>query len=137
MAGAQREGVEASLGQLIASASRDFSALIRSEVELAKAEIRQEAQRAATGAAMFVAAGFFVLLAVVLLSIAAAYGLHALGVPLGWAFLIVTGFYLLIALILVLVGRRLVRRIGPPARTIRTTKDNVALLKGSSGASAQ
>jgi TRAP-type C4-dicarboxylate transport system permease small subunit len=131
MAGAQREGAEATLGQLFASASQDLSTLVRSEVALAKAEIQHEVQRAATGAAMFAAAGFFMLLAVVLLSIAAAHGLHALGVPLGWAYMIVTGAYLLIAAILVLVGRRVMRRIGPPTRTIRTTKDNVALLKGS------
>jgi hypothetical protein len=129
MAEARQDTAEASLGQLFASASRDFSTLIRSEVELAKAEVRQDVRNAAAGAAMFGAAGVFGALAVVVGSVAAAHGIHALGVTLGWSYLIVTGAYLFVALLLVLVGVRSVRRVKPPERTIRTTKDNVALLR--------
>jgi hypothetical protein len=57
MANDQRINDEQSLGQLFASASHDLSALVRSEVELAKAEIRKDVTRAATGGAMFAVAG--------------------------------------------------------------------------------
>ena len=130
---------EATLGALVVNASRDLSALVRSEIELAKAEIRVDVKNGATGGAMFGAAGFLGLLAVVLLSIAAAYGLVALGLHPGWAFLIVAGVYLLVAALLVLVGRRAIRKVGPPERTIRTSKDTASFLKsprsdGSAGA---
>ena len=53
---------------------------------------------------MFGCAAFLGLLAVILLSIAAAYGLTALGLHPAMAFLIVAGGYLLMRRALVLVG---------------------------------
>ena len=120
---------EQTLGALFANASRDLSALVRSEIELAKAEIRVDVKNGATGGAMFGAAGFLGVLAVILLSIAAAYGLVALGLHPGWAFLIVAGVYLLVAGLLVLVGKSAISKVGPPERTIRTSKDTASFLK--------
>jgi hypothetical protein len=124
-----RSGAEQTLGGLVAAASRDLSTLVRDEIELAKAEIRQDVQQGAKGGAMFGAAGFLVVLAVILLSIAAAYGLVAAGLHRAVAFVVVGGFYLLVAGILALVGKRAVSKVGPPQRTIRTSKETVALLK--------
>lgn len=120
---------EETLGALFASASRDLTTLVHSEIELAKAEIRQDVQNGAKGGAMFGAAAFLGVLAVILLSIAIAQGLIALGVTPWLAYLIVTVLYLLVAGILVLVGRRAVSKVGPPERTIRTSKDTAAFLK--------
>ena len=120
---------EATLGALIAAASRDLSALVRSEIELAKAEIRVDVKNGALGGAMFGAAGFLGVLAVVLLSIAAAYGLVAAGLHPAWAFLVVAGVYLLLAGLLALVGKKAVGKVGPPERTIRTSKETAAFLK--------
>ena len=117
------------LGTLFATASRDLSALVRSEIELAKTELRQEVKNGATGGAMFGAAAFLSLLAIVLLSIAFAEGLIELGVMRWLAFLIVTVVYLLVAGVLVLVGKRAVSKVGPPERTIRTSKETAAFLK--------
>ena len=130
---------ELTLGALFANARRDLSALVRSDFELAKDEIRVDVKNGATGGAMFGAAGFLGLLAVVLLSIAAAYGLVALGLHPAWAFLIVAVVYLLVAAALVLVGKRAVSKVGPPERTIRTSKETATFLKsprsdGSAGA---
>jgi hypothetical protein len=120
---------EQTLGALFATASRDLSTLVRSEIELAKAEIRVDVKNGATGGAMFGAAAFLGVLAVILLSIAAAYGLVALGLHPGWAFLIVAGGYLLLAAILGLVGKKVISKVGPPERTIRTSKDTASFLK--------
>jgi hypothetical protein len=120
---------EETLGALFATASRDLSALVRSEVELAKAELRQEAKNGAKGGAMFGAAGFLGLLATVLLSIALAEGLVRAGVVAWLAFLIVAVLYLLIAGVLVLVGKKAIAKVGPPERTIRTSKETAAFLK--------
>jgi Putative Actinobacterial Holin-X, holin superfamily III len=120
---------EETLGALFAAASKDLSALVRDEIALAKAEIRLDVKNGATGGAMFGAAAFLGVLALILLSIAAAYGLVALGLHPGWAFLIVAGVYLLVAAVLGLVGKRAVSKVGPPERTIRTSKETAAFLK--------
>ncbi len=120
---------EETLGALFATASRDLSTLVRSEVELAKAELRQEAKNGAKGGAMFGAAAFLGLLATILLSIALAQGLVRAGVVSWLAFLIVAVLYLLIAGLLVLVGKKTLSKMGPPARTIRTSKETAAFLK--------
>lgn len=120
---------EQSLGQLFTSASRDLSTLVRSEVALAKAEVREEVKGAAKGGAMFGAAGFLALFALVLLSIAAAYGLVAAGLPRALAFLVVALVYLLVAGVLAFVGKKQFAKVGPPERTIRTAKETAAYLK--------
>ena len=120
-----------SLGQLVSSATRDLSALVRAEIELAKTELRTEAKHAIAGSTMFGVAAVLGVLALILLSIAAAFGLTALGVPNGLAFLIVAVVFLLLAGICALVGLKQVKRVGPPERTIRTTKDSVSLIKSS------
>jgi membrane protein implicated in regulation of membrane protease activity len=120
---------EATIGQLVATASRDLSSLVRSEIELARAELASGAKSAAAGGGMIGAAGFLGLIAFILLSIAAAFGLVALGLHPGWAFLIVAGVYLVVAAILVLVGRAALKRVGGPQRTVRSTQQTVAYLK--------
>jgi Putative Actinobacterial Holin-X, holin superfamily III len=120
---------EPTLGALFATASRDLSTLVRSEIELAKAEIKVDVKNAATGGAMFGAAGLLAVLALPLLLIAAAYGLVAAGLPRAVAFLIVAAVLLLVAGVLVFVGKKAVSKVGPPERTIRTSKDTAAFLK--------
>jgi hypothetical protein len=121
---------ERTLGQLVAEASQDLSELVRYEVALAKAEIKDEVARGAKAGGMFGAAGFLALLATVTLVIAAAYGLTEAGLPAWAAFLIVTGVLLLLAALLVLIGVRLVKRITPPERAIRSTKQTIAAVRG-------
>src|SRR5438874_2163370 len=108
---------EPSLGGLVASATKDLSALVRSEVELAKTELRKEAKHAIAGSGMFAVAAFLGLFAAILLTIAAAYGLTALGIPNGFAFLIVAAVFLVLAGLLALIGKRQVSKIGAPERT--------------------
>ena len=122
-------GSEETLGALLATATRDLSSLVRSEIELAKAEVKVDVKNGVLGGAMFGAAGLLGVLAIILLSIAAAYGLVAAGLHPGWAFLIVAVVYLLIAGVLALVGKRAVSKVGPPERTIRTSKETAAFLK--------
>jgi hypothetical protein len=122
-------GGERTLGQLVSDASKDLSTIVRSEVALAKAEVKRDVAAAAVGAAMFVVAGVFAFLALILLLIAAAYGLVAAGLSPWLAFLIVGGALLLVGLLLALFGKWRLGKIKPPERTIRTTKETVAALK--------
>ncbi len=128
---------EQSIGQLVAQASRDVSDLVRHEVALAKAELREDLKQGAVGGGLFGAAGYLTVLASILLTIAAAYGLRAAGLPAWAAFLVEAVALLVIAVLLALVGRAKMRSIGPPERAIRTTKLAVAtILPGSRNGAA-
>jgi len=127
---------EPTLGALFSTASRDISTLLRSEIELAKIEIKQDVQNGAKGGAMFAVAGVFGFLALILLLIAGAYGLVAAGVPRALAFVIVAVVLLIVAGVLALVGKRAVSKVGPPERTIRTSKETAAFLKSPRSADA-
>ena len=127
---------ERTLGQLVADASHDVSDLVRHEIALAKAEIREDAKNAALGGAMFGAAGYLGLLATIMLCIAAGYGLVAAGLTAWGAFLVVAGALLLLAGLLALIGITRVKKVGPPERTIRTTKEAIAAVKPGADRSA-
>ena len=100
------------LGELVAGISDDVRTLIRGQIELAKAELRESAREAATGSALFGAAGFLAVVAFLLLSVAAAFGLTALGLHPAVAFLVVAVLYLLIAALFAAVGKRRFDRAG-------------------------
>src|SRR5665811_1911355 len=128
------DALERTLGQLVADATHDISSIVRGEVALAKAEIRADATRAGLGAGMFFAAGLFAFLALILLLIAAAYGLVAAGLAPWLAFLIVAGALLVLGVIMALVGRSSVSKVkGKPERAIKSTQDTIAAIRPSNG----
>ena len=118
-----------SLGELVSAATRDLSSLIRNEVQLAKVEIKQEVATAGKGAGLLGGAGFLGLFALIFLSISAAYGISWLGVPLGCAFFTVGALYALAAGVLALTGKKSLKKVGPPERTIETVKDDITWAK--------
>jgi hypothetical protein len=120
---------ERTLGQLVAQASDDLSGIIRGEIALAKAELRVDAKNAAVGGGLFGAAGYLGVLASVTAIITIAYALIAAGLAAWAAFLIVTVALLVVAGILALVGRSRIRKVSPPERTIRSTKEAIAAVK--------
>ena len=127
------EALERTLGQLVADATTDISSIVRSEVALAKAEMSADAKKAGLGAGMFAVAGVFAFLSLILLLIAAAYGLVAAGLAPWLAFLIVAVLLLVIGAILVLVGKRSIDSLqGKPERAIKSTQETIAAVRPSS-----
>jgi hypothetical protein len=118
------------IGRLVADASRDISALVQSEIALAKSELRFSVKAGGIGAGIFVVAGFLGLLIIVMLSIAAAYFLVMAGLDPAWAFLIVAGAYLLLIILLLIIGVVLIKKVKAPTKTIATAKEIPAALKG-------
>lgn len=118
-----------SIGELVALASSNVSHLIKSEIDLAKLELKGDVKKAAWGGVLFSIAGLIAGLIVILLSIAAAYGLVALGIWHWAAFLIVAGVYLVLALILIAIGYWRMKKIDGAKRTRRTIKDDLAALR--------
>ncbi|MEU8250148.1 phage holin family protein [Nonomuraea sp. NPDC048916] len=113
---------EESLGSLVAQASSHISTLVRSEIELAKAEFRFDAKRVGTAGAAFAAAAFMAHLCLILVSFAIAYFL-AQWLPTWVSFLIVTVIYLVAAGALVFVGIRRLKGLSGMKRTTQSLKD--------------
>ena len=127
------EVAETSIGELIGNISDDLSQLFRQEVELAKAEIKQEASKAGKAAGMLGVAGFAGYLAVVLLSFAAVFGLANV-MDAGWAALIVAAVWAVIGGVLFAAGRTKLKTVDPvPHRTVGTLKEDAQWLKNPTG----
>lgn len=126
----QLNGDEPTIGQLIGDAQRDISKLVQSEIRLAKSELKVSVKAGGTGIALFAAAGFLLVLAVIIFSIAAAHLIHwnGDGLDLHWAYLIVFGFYLLLAILLALVGVKKVKKVRGPERAIAQAQETKAAL---------
>lgn len=118
-----------SLGDLVSELTGDLSKLMRQELELAKAEIRQEAVKAGKATGMLAAAGFAGYLTTVLLSLALVFALGAI-MPLGWAALIVAALWGLAGAVLYTSGRARLRTVNPkPERTVETLKEDAEWAK--------
>ncbi|MFF4229133.1 phage holin family protein [Streptomyces sp. NPDC001820] len=123
-------GAERSLGQLVASATAEMSALVHDEIALAKAELRQDVRRGAIGGVAIGIAGVFALFSLPVLSFAAAYGIHNLGLGLAWSFLIVGVAFLLLAGLLALLAVTKFKKVKPPEKSIASAKQTAAVLQG-------
>jgi amino acid transporter len=121
------------IGRLVSDASRDISTLISQEIQLAKSELKLSVRAGGTGAGLFAAAAFLLVLAVIMLSVAFAYLIHwnGDGLALQWAFLIVFLVYVLLAALLVYIGVRKVRQVRAPERAIHQAQETAAALKRS------
>lgn len=119
-----------SIGELVATVTRDMSALIHKEIELAKTEITAEAKRAGLGAGFLGGAGFIGVFALLFMSAAGAYAISAGGhIPVWAGFLCIGFLYGAMAGLLAALGLGKVIKIGPPKRTIRTVRDDLAWAK--------
>jgi uncharacterized membrane protein YqjE len=114
---------EPSVGALVQSAMADVSTLVRGEIELAKAEIGRSAKKAGVSVALFGAAGVLAAFAGIYLFVTIAEALTALGLPRWISYGIVTAFLLLLAGIAALIGRRMLKKIEKPERTLETLSD--------------
>lgn len=124
------DGDERPLKELVSDVTSQLQTLVRKEMELARAEIKQEVSKATKGIAAFAVAGVVGLLAAIALVFAAAWGLSEL-VPEGVAFLVVGVLLLAVAGILFAQGRKKVAEVSPPKQTIETVKEDVQTAKSS------
>ncbi|MCW2866906.1 MAG: hypothetical protein JWR20_1094 [Marmoricola sp.] len=122
---------EPTIGKLVVDASRDVSSLIQSEIALAKSELKVSVKAGGISIALFAAAGFISLLAIIMLSVAFAYFIHMTGLDLAWCFLIVFAVYVLIAGVLALVGLKKVKQVKAPERAIAQGKQIPSAFKRS------
>lgn len=117
-----------SVGDLVGDISRDLSTLVKQEIELAKAETKQEVTKAAKGAGMLGAAGFAGYLTVLFLSLALAYAIGTFW-PAWVGALIVAALWAVAGAVLYLRGREQLASVSAPAKTIGTLKEDAAWVR--------
>jgi hypothetical protein len=111
-----------SVGEMLGDISRDLSTLLRQELALAKAEVKQEATKAGKGVGMLGGAGFAGYMVLLFLSFAAWWSLANV-LDEGLAALIVGVVWAVAAAVLFVVGRKQLRELNPmPERTVDTLK---------------
>ena len=120
---------ERSIGELMGDVSRDLSLLLRQEVELAKAELKESGSRIGKGSGMLAGAGVAGFLTLMFLSISLWWGL---GYLMGnvWSAVVVAIIWAIVAAILVSVGRSELNRVRGLPTTAETVSKIPNALKG-------
>jgi uncharacterized membrane protein YqjE len=125
------DGSDQTLGALVNQLTTQVPELIRSELQLAQAEVAEKGKRVGLGVGMFSGAGlmaffgFGTLLATIILALALVMD--------GWlAALIVTVVLFVVAGVLALLGKNQVQEATPlaPERAVEGVKEDIATVKG-------
>ncbi|WP_019607859.1 phage holin family protein [Nocardiopsis sp. CNS-639] len=120
---------EQSFSELLGAVTGDLQKLFRQELALAKAEMREEAVKTGKAAGLLSGAAVAGYLALLLLSLAAMFGLAEL-IGLGWAALVVAVVWAIVGAVLAVMGRDRMREVSPkPERTIETLKEDAQWAK--------
>jgi len=123
------KGEVGSIGGLVSDISNDLSTLMRQEVALAKAELKQSATKAGKGAGMLAGAGYAGHMVALFLSIALWWALSHL-VGHSWSALIVAILWGIIGAVAFTMGKKKFQQVNPkPERTVETLQQVPGALK--------
>lgn len=121
---------DASLADIVGSLGENTTRLLRQEVALARAEVRQEVSVAGGGVARLAAAAFAAQLALILVSLALSRGLSE-WMDVGWAYTIVGALWAIAAAVLASAGRSRLAAVNPvPERTAATIRETTNVMRG-------
>jgi len=127
--GSSRQEDTRSLGDIVGDIASDLSTMVRSELELAKTEAKQEVSKAGKGAGLLGGAAMSGWLALLFLSLCAMYLLDN-SMEIEWAALIVFAVWALIAAIAASLGRKQMQEVNPKLETTqKTLKEDVQWAK--------
>jgi Putative Actinobacterial Holin-X, holin superfamily III len=118
-----------SIGEALGDVTRDLSVLFQQEVALAKAEVRQTANRAGQAVGMYAGAAIAAFLFVLFLSLALWEALSE-SAGRGWGAVIVAVIWLVAGLVLFLVARAQIKKISGLPQTTETVRQVPNALKG-------
>lgn len=118
----EQHAANASLGELVGEVMRDVSTLIRQEMALAKAELKESAVTTAKGAGMLGGAGYAASMTVLFLSLALWAALATL-IGWGWSGVVVAVVWAIIAAILYAVGRKRLAEVKGAPQTVETLQE--------------
>ncbi|MFZ1754356.1 MAG: phage holin family protein [Caldilineaceae bacterium] len=120
---------EPSLGTLFAQLTEDFSTLVRKEVELARTETMETASQVARSAVSMVAGGVIAYAGLLILLLAAAFGLANV-VPLWLSALIIGLITIGVGALMIVGGRNALANISlVPEKTVETLKNDARMVE--------
>lgn len=121
---AVRPGKEPTVGELVGEISKDLSLLVREEIELAKAEIKEETAKAGKAAGMYAGAGYAGHLVLLLGSLTVVFALANV-MDWAWAAFIVTAVWAVVGALLFVRGRKQMQHVNlKPEQTLETLKED-------------
>lgn len=123
-------GGKGSIGALVSDATTQMSSLFRSELELAKAELAQEAKKGAIGGGLFGVAGTVALYSSFFFFFFLAELIADLWLARWAAFLIVFLLMLILAGLFALIGFKKLRKLRAPEKTIASVNELKNLVPG-------
>jgi uncharacterized membrane protein YqjE len=123
-------GEASTIGALVADITTDLSTLVRQEVQLAKAEVRESATHAAKSAGLMGAAGVAAHFSVLFLTVALWWALGTAMHSRAWAAVLVAALWSIVAAIFAALGRRNLKDVRGVPRTVLTAKKIPDALKG-------
>jgi hypothetical protein len=118
-----------SIGEALGDVTRDLSVLFEQQVALAKAEVRQTANRAGQAAGMFAGTAIAAFLFVLFLSLALWEALSD-STGRGWGAVIVAVIWLIAGVVLFLVARAQMKKVSVLPQTTETVRQVPNALKG-------
>ena len=119
------------VGALVSQVTSDLSRLVRDELQLAKAELKEKGKEAGVGAGLFGGAGTIAIYGLGVLIAAAVLGL-ATALPAWLSALIIAVVLFAIAAVAALLGKRHVTRATPPVprNAVNGMHEDLEALKG-------
>lgn len=119
-----------STGGLLSDALTHVSSLVRSEVDLARAEVNENLKSAGVAIGMIVGAAVVALTALNVLSAALVAALAEVGIPAGWSALIVGVIFAIIAYVMLNRGTNDLKLSSlAPTRTAKNVKRDARAVK--------
>jgi hypothetical protein len=126
---AEEKAATQSLGDLVGDVMADLSALMRKEVELAKAEVRESGKRVGKGAGMYAGAGIAGHFVLLFLSLALWWALGTYLVGLGWSAVILAVIWAIIGAVLAVQAKKQIESMRGMPQTAETLREIPPTLK--------
>lgn len=116
--------------ELVRSAAADTTELVKQQIELTKAEVKDNMRTAGSSFGLLAVGGVVLFLGVIFLLVTIAYVLVQLGLPVWAGFGIVTAVLFLLGAILLLVGRSRAKSVHGPERSMAALEATKTTLRG-------
>lgn len=121
----QNEVTPKRFGELVAQSIADIQSLIRNQIDLAVAELKESGRRALRSSIFLVTALGFFSISGLLLIIALAFGLTEFGIPTWLAFVIDAAVFMLIAIILLLLAKSNAKKVKAPTKAADSLEKSI------------
>jgi hypothetical protein len=125
----RREPDDRPIGEVFSAVTSDLSTLIRQEVALAKAEVRQSATQAGAAAGKLAGAGVAGHMVLLFVSVSAWWGLGQF-IGNAWSGLVVAALWAVVGAVLYASGRASLKQVEGLPRTTETAKQIPPALAG-------